>query len=129
MLRRMNPIGAYLFTGIVLGIALADMTSALADEAEPTLEECHAAVEEARALSLTLPEGHMSRYFAERHLMQAMAEAGNNEFDECVEMARRATDEVRERRHESPTGEKLKVLAPHEYPTEADNSAQSAQRN
>ncbi len=56
-----------------------------------------------------------------------MTEAGNGEFDECLEMAARATVEVRERRHESPTGEKLKVLGPHEYPPEAAGKPQSAQ--
>jgi hypothetical protein len=43
-----------------------------------------------------------------------MAEAGNGEFDECLEMAARASDEVRERRHELRPGERLKVLGPDE---------------
>jgi len=77
---------------------------------EPTREECNAAVAEARALATSLPADHLSRYFAERHLHQALVEAGNGEFDECVDMAARASDEVRERRHELRPGEKLKVL-------------------
>ncbi len=115
----MNFIEVFLATGLVLGVALADTAPAFADEAEPTKEECHAAVGEARALMATLPEGHLSREFAERHLHQAMTEAGNGEFDECLEMAARATVEVRERRHESLSGEKLKVLGPNEYPPDA----------
>ena len=77
---------------------------------EPTWEDCKAAVGEARALAAQLPPDNLSRYFAERHLHQALAEAGNGEFDECVEMAARATEQVRERRHELPPGERLKVL-------------------
>ncbi|MCK1389191.1 hypothetical protein IVB29_00380 [Bradyrhizobium sp. 1] len=77
---------------------------------EPTREDCNAAVAEARALAGALPADHLSRYFAERHLLQALAEAGNGEFDECLDMAARASDEVRERRHELRPGERLKVL-------------------
>jgi hypothetical protein len=43
-----------------------------------------------------------------------MAEAGNNEFDECLEYAERATIEVKERRHVLQPGETFKVLQPHE---------------
>ncbi|MET3911263.1 hypothetical protein ABID59_005626 [Bradyrhizobium sp. S3.3.6] len=98
-----------LFAGLGCGVAAP---GAAADE--PTREECNAAVAEARALAASLPPDHLSRYFAERHLHQAMAEAGNGEFDECLEMAARASDEVRERRHELRPGEKLKVLRPDE---------------
>ncbi|WP_407112897.1 hypothetical protein [Bradyrhizobium sp. LMG 9283] len=61
-----------------------------------------------------LPQDNLSRYFAERHLQQALVEAGNGEFDECLEMAARAVEQVRERRHDVPPGEKLKVLKPDE---------------
>nr|WP_082907775.1 hypothetical protein [Bradyrhizobium neotropicale] len=81
---------------------------------EPTWEDCKAAIGEARALAEELPPDHLSRYFAERHLHQAKVEAGNAEFDECLEMAARASAEVRERRHELLPGEKLKVLKPDE---------------
>ncbi|MCC8935095.1 hypothetical protein H8A99_00905 [Bradyrhizobium sp. Arg68] len=77
---------------------------------EPTWEDCQAAVGEARTLTAQLPPDHLSRYFADRHLHQAMVEAGNGEFDECLEMAARASQEVRDRRHELPPGEKLRVL-------------------
>lgn len=114
---RMKLFAACLVAGLAGAVAPAAITPALA-EAEPTMEECQVAVDEARALVATLPGGHLSRDFAERHLAQAMTEAGNGEFDECLEMAARATVEVRERRHESP-GEKLQVLGPNEYPPEA----------
>jgi hypothetical protein len=79
-------------------------------EAEPTREECLAAVEHARALAAKLPADHLSRYFAERYLLQAMVEAGNGEFDDCLEYAELATDEVKELRHVLQPGETLKVL-------------------
>jgi hypothetical protein len=81
---------------------------------EPTREDCDAAVADARVLAAGLPPDHLSRYFAERHLHQALVEAGNGEFDECMEMAARASDEVRERRHELRPGERLRVLGPDE---------------
>jgi hypothetical protein len=43
-----------------------------------------------------------------------MVEAGNGEFDDCLEAAARATDEVRQRRHTLQPGEKLKILRPDE---------------
>jgi hypothetical protein len=82
--------------------------------AEAAKQECEAAMEQARTLAAALPADHLSRYFAERDLQQALVEANNGEFDECLEMAARATDEARERRHELPPGEKLKVLKPDE---------------
>ncbi|QQO18063.1 hypothetical protein JJB99_12550 [Bradyrhizobium diazoefficiens] len=81
---------------------------------EPTPDDCNAAVAEARALAAGLPPDHLSRYFAERHLHQALVEAGNGEFDECVDMAARASEEVRERRHELRPGEQLRVLKSNE---------------
>ena len=82
--------------------------------AEPTRQDCEAAVEQAHTLAADLPADNLSRYFAERELHQALVEAGNGEFDDCLEMAARASDELRERRHELPPGEKLKVLRPGE---------------
>jgi hypothetical protein len=80
--------------------------------AEPSKQDCDAAVEQARALAAALPADNLSRYFAERELHQALVEAGNGEFDECLEMAARAAEEAKERRHELPPGETLKVLKP-----------------
>lgn len=97
-----------LLAGIGCGVAAAAAAVPVSDE--PTREDCNAAVAEARALATTLPADHLSRYFAERHLLQALVEAGNGEFDECLDMAARASDEVRERRHELRPGERLKVL-------------------
>ena len=96
------------------GCALACSSAVLSTSNEPTWEDCKAAVGEARALAAELPPDNGSRYFAERHLHQAMVEAGNGEFDECLDMAARATEQVRERRHELPPGERLKVLRPDE---------------
>lgn len=93
--------------------AVSSAGTAAAD-AEPTREECQAAVEKARALAEALPGDHPSRYIAERHLHQAMAESGNGEFDDCLEWAERATDEVREQRHAA--SDKFEVLQPNQLP-------------
>jgi hypothetical protein len=78
------------------------------------MQDCEAAVEQGRTLTAALPADDLSRYFAERHLHQALIEAGNGEFDDCLELAERAAEETRERRHELPPGEKVKVLGPDE---------------
>ena len=49
-----------------------------------------------------------------RRYYQAMIEAGNGEFDDCLDMTARATDEIKERRHTLQPGEKLKVLQSNE---------------
>jgi hypothetical protein len=104
------------FVLVCLGLACCMVTpcSAEAVSAEPSREDCEAAVGQARAVAATLPANDLSRYFAERDLHQAMVEAGNGEFDECMEFAARAADELRERRHELPPGETLKILKPDE---------------
>lgn len=89
---------------------IATVPASHASDEEPTREECEAAVGEARTIAAALPAGDISRYFAERHLHQAMAEAGNGEFDECVEAAERAAVELKERRHTLKPGESFKVL-------------------
>jgi hypothetical protein len=103
-----------LVVSLAASSAHANPAPAESEPAEPTREDCVAAVDQARALATALPADDLSRYFAERHLLQAMAEAGNNEFDECLEYAERATAEVKERRHTLQPGETFKVLQPHE---------------
>jgi hypothetical protein len=112
-LRRTNQLTVCLLAGLAWGAA-ATSSRAAATPVEPTREDCEAAVEQARALAAALPADDPSRYFAERDLHQAAVEAGNGEFDECLEMAQRATEEVRERRHVLLPGEMLKVLRPDE---------------
>jgi hypothetical protein len=98
----------------MVGGLLSDVDACKADvdspPPEPTLEDCVSAVDQARALAATLPADHLSRYFAERYLHQAMVEAGNGEFDECLEYAERATVEVKELPHVLQPGETLKIL-------------------
>lgn len=108
-MRRVNKLTVCLLAGLVSGVAASSSASA-----EPTRENCEAAVEQARALAEALSADDLSRYFAERDLHQAMVEAGNGEFDDCLEMAERATEEVREHRHVLQPGETLKVLRPDE---------------
>ena len=108
MLSHMKPVPVFLL--LSLACCVAWPCSAETVSAEPSKEDCEAAVGQARAVAATLPANDLSRYFAERDLHQAMVEAGNGEFDECMEFAARAADELRERRHELPPGETLKVL-------------------
>src|SRR4051812_39411952 len=60
------------------------------EQSEPTLQDCILAVERARELANALPPDDLARYFAERNLQQAMTEAGNGEFDDCLEWAEQA---------------------------------------
>jgi hypothetical protein len=76
---------------------------------EPTRSVCLAAVAAARDLAERLPVGDASRYFAERDLQQAMTEAGNGEFDDCLEWAEQATVEIKEHHHTLKPGETLNV--------------------
>jgi hypothetical protein len=111
-LHRMNRFNACLLVGLACGAMTP--CSANATAVEPTKEGCEAAVEQTRSLAAALPADDLSRYFAERDLHQAMIEAGNGEFDDCLEMTARATDEIKQRRHTLQPGEKLKVLQPDE---------------
>lgn len=79
---------------------------------EPTSAECTAEVERARILAETLPAGDLSRRFAERYVLQALTEAGNREFDDCLEWAARARQEVEGHFHKLQPGEELKILRP-----------------
>jgi hypothetical protein len=108
----MNPLTVCLLAGLTCGAATP--CSAGPVSTEPTKLDCDAAVEQVRTLAAALPADDLSRYFAERDLHQAMMEAGNGEFDDCLELAARATEEIKERRHVLPPGEKLKILKPDE---------------
>jgi len=108
----MNALTVCLLGCIACGAARP--CSGQSASAEPTREGCEAAVAQTRALAAALPADDLSRYFAERDLHQAMVEAGNGEFDDCLELAARATDEIRERRHVLQPGERLKVLKSNE---------------
>lgn len=107
-------IGLCTLSLLVAGCGAAAIGAVAEAPDEPTWEDCKAAVGQARALAEELSADNLSRYFAERYLHQAAVEAGNGEFDDCLEMAERASEQVRERRHDLPPGEKLKVLRPDE---------------
>ena len=114
-LRRTILLTACLWLAALASGAVAPCNAgADSPQAEPTKEDCVAAVEQARSLAAALPSGDISRYFAERDLHQAMVEAGNGEFDDCLEFSARATEEVRELRHTLQPGERLKILQPDE---------------
>ena len=100
---------AILLLSVSILIAGSLYTDSNSQAAEPTRETCLVAVSAARQLAETLPADDLFRYFAERHLEQALVEAGNGEFDDCLEYAERATDEVKQHRHPLKPGEKLYV--------------------
>src|SRR5215813_4868462 len=105
MLWRMKPVLVCLLA--CLGHCMALPCSAEPASVAPSRQDCDDAVGQARMVAAALPADDLSRYFAERDLHQAIVEAGNGEFDECLELAARAADELRTRRHELPPGEKL----------------------
>lgn len=86
-------------------------TPAWADD-EPTEADCKAAMDTTRALATALPPDDLSRYFAERYLLQSAAEAGNGEYDDCIYWAKRGEADVREHRHKLKPGETLNVPWP-----------------
>jgi hypothetical protein len=108
IVRRLNCLAGWLLMGLICGV----VTPLYAESAsvQPDRQDCDTAVAHARTLAAALPADDLSRYFAERDLHQALIEAGNGEFDDCLELAARAAEETRERRHTLPPGEKLKVL-------------------
>jgi len=101
---------------MVLTCLAVSVAGASAHDDEPTRETCDAAVAEARAQAATLPADDVSRYFAERDIQQAVVEAGNGEFDDCLERVASARLELRERHHSLQPGERLKVLRADEVP-------------
>ena len=106
------------FGSLLAAVILSQMSAAAPAFAEEvTKEACEAAVQETRAKAEALPADDVPRYFAERHLHQAMVEAGNREFDDCLEAAERAAEELRERYHALAPGERLNVLQAHEIPS------------
>src|SRR5215813_11825453 len=104
----------FLAVGILNGVEECAADADPPRRPEPTLAECESAVAHARELASALPADHLSRYFAERYLHQAMIEAGNGEFDDCLEFAERAVVEVKELRHTLRPGETLKILRANE---------------
>jgi hypothetical protein len=103
----MTCLAGWLLVGLICAVVPFCAGSA---SAEPDQQDCDVAVAQARTYAAALPADDLSRYFAERDLHQALIEAGNGEFDDCLELAARAAEEIRERRHTLPPGEKLKVL-------------------
>jgi hypothetical protein len=94
---------------LACGLVGGGLVSGAAHGEEPTRSACLAAVAAARDLAERLPAGDASRYFAERDLQQAMTEAGNGEFDDCLEWAEQATLEIKQHRHTLKPGETLNV--------------------
>jgi hypothetical protein len=101
------------FAFAVLSLAWLASSPVRAEDAaqleEPTLQECTKALEEGRDKANKLSAKSLSRYFAERFLQSAEAEAGNGEYDGCLEYAEKAVDEIDNRRHWLAPGETFRV--------------------
>jgi hypothetical protein len=93
---------------------VAPLSAPAEDSTAEEVKACSEGIQSARKLASALPVDDLSRYFAERYLQQASAEAGNGETDECREFVEQAMDEVKEHRHQLAPGEKLNILRPDE---------------
>lgn len=91
------------------------MAEGTAEPAEPTLEDCTRALQDGRDRAGKLSAKSLSRYFAERFLQNAEAEAGNGEYDGCLEYTEKAIDEIDNRRHSLAPGETFRVTTPTGY--------------
>jgi len=58
-----------------------------------------AALDHARIAVQRLPQGSTSRRFAEFDLVQAAAEGGNGEYDDCLDYTAKAEEEVAHPHH------------------------------
>lgn len=101
------------FALTVLSLAMLSSSPAMADDApeagEPTLQECMKALQDGRDKASKLSAKSLSRYFAERFLQNAEAEAGNGEYDGCLEYVEKAIDEIDNRRHWLAPGETFRM--------------------
>ncbi|OAE97729.1 hypothetical protein AYJ54_34855 [Bradyrhizobium centrolobii] len=91
------------------------MAEGVAEPGEPTLEDCTKALQDGRDKANKISAKSLSRYFAERFLQNAEAEAGNGEFDGCLEYAEKAIDEIDNRWHWLAPGETFRVMTPTGY--------------
>jgi hypothetical protein len=104
------PTSALMLDDGVAARSVAAATAAPGEAAaEPDAESCQAAVARARAVVDSLPTDDLSRRAAESDLVQARVEAGNGEFDDCLELAARATTTAREHRYRLMPGESADV--------------------
>lgn len=97
---------------LVLAISFGMLVTGVAagaEEAEPSREDCTKALQRGHELASRLSPKSLSRYFALRYLQSAEAEAGNGEFDECVEFATKAVDEIENRSHWLAPGETFRA--------------------
>jgi hypothetical protein len=101
------------FAFAVLSLALVSNSPVVAEDAaeagEPTLQECTEALQDGRDRASKLSAKSLSRYFAERFLQNAEAEAGNGEYDGCLEYVEKAVDEIDNRWHWLAPGETFRV--------------------
>lgn len=75
-------------------------------------QACMASVAAARARAQTMPQGDLSRRFAENHLDTALAEIAAGDVDECHELVARAIRTIRVRPYQLYPGEVLNGYGP-----------------
>jgi hypothetical protein len=98
-MRRLTHDMPPLFVRLLSGFLVMAPYTASHAGALPTSDNCRAAIARVREVIKTLPPGGMSRRFAQSDLVQAASEAGNGEFDDCLEFAAQAEAEVRHPQH------------------------------
>ena len=96
---------------LMLGAA---MLAAVAHSAwaEDDQQACMASVAAARARAETMPQGDLSRRFAENDLDTALAEMAGGDVDECHELIERAIHTIRVRPYRLHPGEVLDGYGP-----------------
>lgn len=94
---------------LVTGCSVLSYGPVRAGDEEPTEEQCSIALRDAERRVATMSEKSLSRYFAENLLEYARIEAGNAEYDECLDKVEKAVAEIEERRHWLAPGEVFRV--------------------
>jgi hypothetical protein len=112
--KTMLQIAFAVLSGALL-LSSPTMAEGVAEPAEPTLEDCTKALQDGRDRASKLSAKSLSRHFAERFLQSAEAEAGNGEYDGCLEYTEKAVDEIDNRWHWLAPGETFRVTTPTGY--------------
>ena len=96
---------------LMLGAAMLAAVAHSA-RAEDDRQACMASVAAVRARAETMPQGDLSRRFAENDLDTALSEMAAGDVDECHELVARATRTIRVRPYQLHPGEVLDGYGP-----------------
>ncbi len=100
--RKLVVMGRILMLGAVVLMAIAHSARAVDDR-----QACVASVAAVRARAEAMPQGDLSRRFAENDLDTALAEMAAGDVDECRELVARAIHTIRVRPYQLHPGEVL----------------------